>query len=420
MQSLALLIIFASLLYFAYQQVQKNYLNRAANIIITVMSTVILSFSWLNQGIRDEVLLVFPALITFAVIMGSRKGLYIMFTVIIINLLLMGYLNDAEIVSHSVNGVGISSAILIIIIFGVVFYSIRILGADLIEANNQLMQQQQVLEIEVKNRTSALEQTIQQFVKAKSDLVEADKMASLGRLVAGVAHEINTPVGVAVTAASLIKDRNEQILKSFELGTLARNQLSDYLNATNQSMEILNTNLYRASNLIADFKEVAVLKEDERRTVFDLQTEIINALTCIQQDSEKEHFKIHIDCPDNINVYQDPEVLTRILINLYTNSIKHGFESKQEGDITIKVTLTRDIIHLSYQDTGIGLSESAIKKVFEPFYTTKRGQGGTGLGMHIVFNLVTQSLGGEIQYDNTCQTGAKFDIIFSNNLANTP
>lgn len=418
--NLFFLFTFAALLYLAYQQAKKNNLDLASNIIIAVISAVILAFSWFNQGTRDEVLLVFPALITFAVLMGSQRALYVMLIVIIGNVLLMGYFNDAGIYAHTLSGTGLESALVITIIFGVVFYSIRMLGTDLIEANKKLMQQQEILEIEVKNRTSALEHTIQQFIKAKSDLAEADKMASLGRLVAGIAHEINTPVGVAVTAASLIKERNEEIMKDFEANTLARNQLLDYLTATDQSMDLLNSNLYRASNLISDFKEVAVLKEDERRKVFDLCTEIQNTFSSIQPESEKNRFQINIDCPSEIKVYQDPEVLARILINLYTNSIKHGFEGRNQGIITLRVAITNDVITMSYQDNGIGMSDQAISNVFEPFYTTKRGQGGTGLGMHIVYNLVTQSLGGEIQYDSTCQSGAKFDIIFNNNLANTP
>ena len=201
----------------------------------------------------------------------------------------------------------------------------------LLELNSELEQRVAQRTTELATMNQQLMHTIEKLEVAQEYIIEAEKHAALGSMVAGLAHEINTPVGVAVTAASLIKERNEEIMKDFEANTLARNQLLDYLTATDQSMDLLNSNLYRASNLISDFKEVAVLKEDERRKVFDLCTEIQNTFSSIQPESEKNRFQINIDCPSEIKVYQDPEVLARILINLYTNSIKHGFEGRNQG-----------------------------------------------------------------------------------------
>ncbi|XQW85320.1 sensor histidine kinase [Thalassotalea piscium] len=418
--NITLIAILAALLCFVYIEAQKNHLDRATNILLAIISTALLLFAWLNQGVRDEALLIFPALITFAVLISSKRTLYIMLAVIIGNILLMGYLNDLGLFMHPLDGTGLKSAIVVSIMFGLIVYSIRILGLDLIQANQELKHQQDILENEVKERTQTLEYTLAEFIKTKNDLAEADKMASLGRLVAGIAHEVNTPIGVAVTAASLLKDKNDKILAAFESNTLARNQLSNYLTSSEQSMNLLNANLQRASNLISDFKEVAVLKEDERKKVFKLSDEISNVFAHLQLETEKACFHIHIECPKEIKVYQDPEVLTRVLINLYRNSIKHGFEGREEGHIHVRVAKANDAITLSYQDDGIGMSENTINRVFEPFYTTKRGQGGTGLGMHIVFNLVTQSLNGTIHYDHHYNNGTKFDITFCQNLENSP
>ncbi|GAA5135379.1 sensor histidine kinase [Thalassotalea piscium] len=414
--NLFFLFIFSILLCFAYQQAQQNNLCRAANIIIIVITATILTFSWFNEGARDETLLIFPALITFAVLIGSNRGLFVMLFIIVSNVLVMGYLNNAEIIIHEVSGSGFESAVVTTIIFCVVFYSINILGSDLLKANKQLTQQQELLETEVKNRTKTLEQTLEQFIKTKNELADADKMASLGRLVVGVAHEINTPVGIAITAASLIQDKNEHILTSFNSNTLTRTQLQEYLAATEQTIKLLDTNLRRASDLVTDFKGVAVLSEEECRSVFTIGTLLSNIFNHLQSVSDKERFKVNIICPPNINAYQDPAVITRIVANLYSNSVKHGFDETEEGIITITVTVANSIIALTYQDNGVGVPTSGVTKIFEPFYTTKRGQGGTGLGLHIVYNLVTQSLGGEISYDGTFTHGAKFDISFNQNM----
>ncbi|WP_448564858.1 ATP-binding protein [Thalassotalea ganghwensis] len=412
-RNLALIVFFFSLLFIAFFYARKGNLDLAANVITCVLTMLALSLAWLNQGVRDEALLIFPALITFGILTGSRIVVKVMLALILVNVLIMGLVNQFGWHTHYLSGSGLESAIVIIIIFSVVYYSIRLLGVDLMEANERLYQHQQELEAQVQDRTKELQQSIKLLTEAKNELVEVEKMASLGRLVAGIAHEINTPIGIAVTAGTSMKDYSDEIEALLEQGQLSRKQLFEHLKRNADTFELLNANLIRAANLIADFKEVAVLNEGLRRCKFELGQEIKNIFSQLQTEQEKLCYRVYCQCPDDLYVYQDQEVLTKILTNLYMNSLKHGFENKPQGEISVSVTVDDDNqVELAYADNGTGIADEHVGHIFEPFYTTKRGRGGTGLGMHIVFNLVTHSLNGQISYQGKFGLGAKFVIKF--------
>lgn len=410
--NLSLLVFFFVIFMFCRYQAKLGRLNLSANLISLSLTSLILVFCWFNQGIRDEVLLVFPALITFAALTGTDRFLWGIYALIACSIMLMGLINEVGLYQHIVSGTGLESAIMIIIILSVVTYSIKILASDLTSANEKLKSQKEKLEEEFEIRAQVLKQSLQELTDAKNELVEAEKMASLGRLVAGVAHEVNTPLGIAITASSLINDGTEQFKKHLDSNEVTKSRLTQYVEGNERSINMIQGNLKRAANLITDFKQASVLQTDERSKIFNfyemLQT-VIEQNQALHVDLD---VKTTISGDKNIYIDQDPDVITRIFTNLYENSCKHGFAEKRKGKVSIDIHQKEEVVTVRYIDDGAGVPEENVPHIFEPFFTTKRGHGGTGLGMHIVFNLVTQSLKGQIKYNESYSTGACFDISF--------
>jgi signal transduction histidine kinase len=408
--NLAILGIFLISLYISRLLVKKGQLDLGSNLVTLSVTAIILLLCIINQGIKDEVLLVFPALISFAVLTGTDKFLWSIYALIACSIMLMGLVNELGIYQHTLTGAGLDSAIIIIIILSVVTYSIKLLGSDLTSANKKLLEYQEELEQTVANRTQELQQSLNSLTEAKTDLVEAEKMASLGRLVAGVAHEINTPLGIAITASSLIHEGTLDLKSSLKNNTVTKSGLTNYVNDIEQSIGMVQGNLKRAANLVSDFKQVAVLQSDERVKTFNLY----EILETIVAHNKTLHKQVTTDISGDKAIYikQDPDAITRIFTNLYSNSCVHGFSGMDEGHINIEISQAGELVSIIYSDNGNGINEDNIEHIFEPFFTTKRGKGGTGLGMHIVYNLVTQSLKGQIQYNAEYCAGACFEISF--------
>jgi signal transduction histidine kinase len=408
--NVTLLLIFLICLSISRYLVKKGQLDHSSNLVTLSITLLILTLCVFNQGIRDEALLVFPALISFAVLTGTDKFLWTIYALIACSVMLMGLVNELDIYKHIVIGAGIESAVTIVIILSVVTYSIKLLGTDLTSANKKLLEYQEELEQKVANRTHQLQDSINSLTEAKTELVEAEKMASLGRLVAGVAHEINTPLGIAITASSLIQDSTTELKSTLDNNTVTKSGLSAYVHEIDQSIDMVQGNLKRAAILISDFKQAAVIQTDERVKTFNL----FEILQTIVAHNKTLHHKVTADVFGDkaIFITQDPDAITRIVTNLYSNSCIHGFSEQDEGHINIGISQVGELITIIYSDNGKGIKKENIEHIFEPFFTTKRGQGGTGLGMHIVYNLVTQSLKGQIQYNPEYCVGACFEITF--------
>ncbi|MDO6444921.1 HAMP domain-containing sensor histidine kinase [Colwellia sp. 1_MG-2023] len=409
--NLTILIIFFISLSVSRYWVKKNKLDHGSNLVTLSVTVIILVLCVMNQGIRDEVLLVFPALISFAVLTGTDRFLWSIYALIACSVMSMGLVNELAIYHHSVAGTGLESAILIIIILSVVTYSIKLLGSDLTSANKKLLEYQEELEQKVENRTQELQQTINSLTEAKTNLVEAEKMASLGRLVAGVAHEINTPLGIAITASSLIHESTSELKSTLTNNTVTKSGLTTYVNDIEQSIDMVQGNLKRAASLISDFKQAAVIQSDERAKTFNLY----EILQTIVAHNKTLHTQVTANVYGDKAIYitQDPDAITRIFTNLYSNSCIHGFSDIEKGHIDIEISQVGELVSIKYSDNGKGIKKENIEHIFEPFFTTKRGKGGTGLGMHIVYNLVTQSLKGQIHYNPDYCVGACFEISFN-------
>lgn len=257
-----------------------------------------------------------------------------------------------------------------------------------------------------------LQQTMHRLKETQRQLVQTEKMASLGGLVAGVAHEINTPVGVGVTAASTLLDSTRHISDSYEHNELTESALRKYIDTASQSSEIILSNLARAAELIHSFKQVAVDQTSSDRRQFELSGYLNEILLSLRPRLKKTQHTVNIECPQGLLVDTYPGALSQIITNLILNSLIHGFENREQGSITISAGLEDGNIHLHYKDDGVGIPEEHQSRVFDPFFTTKRGLGGSGLGLHVVYNLVSHTLNGNINMQSTPGKGTAYEIIF--------
>ena len=283
------------------------------------------------------------------------------------------------------------------------------------QAKRELKELNTSLEERVKLRAAELEKTNAELFRAletlkrtQSDLVTAEKMASLGSLVAGVAHELNTPIGNSLLMATALNDRVVEFEHTLSENGIKRSTLTDYLNDTKNACHLMVNALQKAGNLIASFKQVAVDQTSDRRREFDLKIVLRDTLTTFAPRLQRTNCSSVLDADDGLLMDSYPGSLCQIIDNLINNALLHAFEGRSNGQITIHAHLQDDgEILLSFVDNGIGMSSDVLHHVFDPFFTTKMGQGGTGLGMHIVYNIVTGVLGGHIEINSTPGEGSK-------------
>ncbi|OQY56897.1 MAG: serine/threonine-protein kinase PknK [Candidatus Parabeggiatoa sp. nov. 2] len=266
-------------------------------------------------------------------------------------------------------------------------------------------------------KNEELATTLQQLQATQQELVESEKMASLGNLVAGVAHEINTPVGIGVTCASQLDLLTKDLAQLFDSKRMKRSDLQKYLNSVNQISALILKNLNRSADLVKSFKQVAVDQTSEQQRNFNLKTYLQDIITSLTPKLKNTSHQIVIDCDDNIVLFSYPGVFSQVLSNLIMNSLIHGFQERPAaGQITISAPRNNEKgerekrLVLRYSDNGQGIPNEVIDKIFEPFFTTNRQGGGSGLGLHIVYNLVTHKLNGTIHCESVIGEGTTFTM----------
>lgn len=261
------------------------------------------------------------------------------------------------------------------------------------------------LEVLVAERTVELK-------KAQQDIIEQEKMASLGGLVAGVSHEINTPMGIALTAATSLSDDYKSIDKKISENALKRSELRYYLDKAVSSNMIVINSLERACDLMASFKQVAVDQTSEQRREFEVKSFLADVERSLHSLYSPDGHSLNIECPEGLKIDSFPGALFQVFTNLVNNSVIHGFNQRENGTISISVEKQGDSLSIAYADNGVGMTPEVMRKAFEPFFTTKLGVGGSGLGLHLVYNYITQVLGGKIRINSSVETGfaCKIDI----------
>ncbi len=243
-----------------------------------------------------------------------------------------------------------------------------------------------------------------------SELIHSEKMAALGQLVAGVAHEINTPIGICVTANSHMQNESNLIFQKFADKSIKQSDFKRFLDETINSTELLDKNLKKASNLIQSFKQVSVTQTNEGFRSFNIKEYIQEVLTILRPECETKNIDFQFECEDDIVINSYPGFFSQIVSNFVINSVMHGFENKDAGQITFEISKSDEALLFIYKDNGCGVPKEKTRTIFEPFFTTKRNQGGSGLGLHIVYNIVTQKLKGTIQCDSDTDRGVLYLI----------
>lgn len=275
--------------------------------------------------------------------------------------------------------------------------------SDRKRADGEIQKLYEEMEQRVEERTKALKD-------AMTQLVEQEKMASLGGIVSGVAHEINTPLGIGVTVTSYLGKITQELNRNFEDGHLSKTKLNEFISANQESLAILETNLSRAAELVNSFKKISVNQSTEEMSHFNLRDYLDMILLSLKHEYKNKDYDIQVDCDKDLRVYSYPGVYSQIFTNFLINSFIHGFKDRENGQILIKaVSYPKEgRLVITYKDNGCGIPSEALDRIFEPFFTTNRANGGSGLGLYIVYNLIGQKLNGSINCHSTVGEGTTF------------
>lgn len=284
----------------------------------------------------------------------------------------------------------------------------------------ELLAQKQTLQAE-NIRHTKIEQTLtktnkdlihslKELNKAKERLLESEKMASLGVISAEVSHEVITPIGISITSSTYLAEQLSILQKAIQENKISKSSIEKFLNNSSASTEILINNLQRASELLTSYKHIAVDQTSDKVRMVNIASYIDEIIQSIHPKLKKTSHCIKVQCEQNIEIYSHPGAIAQVLINLILNSINHGFENMNRGEINIHVEMNNLKLIIDYKDNGKGLTTEGKEKLFDAFYTTKSHEGGTGLGTHIIRNLVQDTLHGEINLNNKISDGLGYLI----------
>lgn len=264
----------------------------------------------------------------------------------------------------------------------------------------------------LEKQNAALNQALTQLQEAQTELVRQEKLASLGQMVAGVAHEINTPLGICVTATSHLVQELKLTREELAAGEMTEDSLGAFFDVVDQSLRIMTTNTQRAAALVRSFKQVAVDQSSDDIRSFNLATYLNEVMLSLQPKLKGRPVEVAIDCPKDLTMESFPGAVSQIVTNMVVNSLVHGFERDQRGHISISARLDGDQVVFDYVDDGAGMDADTLAKLFDPFFTTKRGSGGSGLGGHILYNLATGVLKGSLRAESSPGKGLQYHLRF--------
>ena len=269
----------------------------------------------------------------------------------------------------------------------------------------------------LERRNEALSRALDELRATQDELVRQEKLASLGSLVAGIAHEINTPLGICVTATSHVQGELKKWQRDYAAGAFDRARFEAMLAELDVAMRILEKNTRRGAELVQSFKQIAVDQSSGHRRVFDLSDYLDEILLSLRPKLKQFAGSVTVDCPANLHLDSYPGALSQVVTNLVMNALLHAFEGRAPGTVAIRAEKSGDDVVLTVADDGVGMPPADLNRFFDPFFTTRRGSGGTGLGAHIVFNLVTGVLGGSIQLTREPGSGLTVTMRLPRELA---
>jgi PAS domain S-box-containing protein len=265
---------------------------------------------------------------------------------------------------------------------------------------------------EIRGARDAAEVALRNLRETLNSLIEAEKLAALGRMVAGVAHEINTPVGTSVTVASALERKTGAFAAEVAQGNVRRSSLNEFLKISREASSQLVANLNHAAELIQSFKQVATDRSYSNQRIFDLADLTEQIVKSLRPGLAKQNLTLYVECQPNLTMNSYPGPYGQVLTNLFLNSVAHAFPDGKAGMIEIKVRASgNDNVEILFSDDGCGMNLDVRRKAFDPFFTTRRDQGGTGLGLHIVYSIVTNCLGGRLNLDSEPGKGTMIKLI---------
>lgn len=302
---------------------------------------------------------------------------------------------------------------------GLLTASINILLKSVVDHIKEVEALNEHLEQRVDERTQALKIKSQEALESMEllkdtqlQLLEAEKDAALGGLVAGIAHEINTPLGITVTASSSLQDMSNELTEKMQSGNISRTEFERYLKHYNNCTELILRNSARASALITRFKKIAVDQQSFEKRLFYFIEYVEDIIFTLQPKLKNTRITVKIECADDFEIVNYPGAIAQIISNLILNALIHAFDEHAEGEIIINIQKQDKMIEMTVTDDGKGIEKSDLAKIFEPFYTTKRNAGGSGLGLHIISNIITNTLHGRINCSSEIGVGSRFHLVF--------
>ena len=267
-------------------------------------------------------------------------------------------------------------------------------------------------EQEMRKARDAAETALRNLRDTQASLIEAEKLAALGRLVAGVAHEVNNPVGISLTVASALERKAANFAAEVERGDLRRSSLNEFLATSRDASAQLVANLNRAAELIQSFKQVAADRNYSDQRPFDLADLTEQVVMSLRPGLRKHNLTLNVECQPNLTMNSYPGPYGQVLTNLFLNAVAHAFPDGRAGTIEIQARPSgKDNVEIIFSDNGCGMSLDVRRRAFDPFFTTRRDQGGTGLGLHIVYSIVTNRLGGRLDLDSETGRGTRIQIL---------
>jgi len=404
-----------------------SYSNKPRYAIITFTSSLTLmacSLTWYVGGIHDETITFFPGVLMFVGMFGTRRqylallGFILLFIVALGTAFFQGWYSPGVPATNQASFVNVGLSLLATGLFiWVVTNDLQQALTKLRTSETQLRELNELLEFRVIQRTEqleaangALQESMAKLEHTQAELMEYEKLASLGSMVAGISHEMNTPVGNALLAATSLQSLFEQMLQDASEGNVKRTQFNEFLE-TGRDMSVLVTkSTQRAADTIISFKQVAVDQTSEQRRNFDLRNVVEDNLAAFSPTIRGRKIIVGNAIPQGIQCDSFPGPLGQVVTNLLQNAVLHGFDGRDSGTISITGQNLNDRLILTLSDDGHGMESQVIAHVFDPFFTTKLGKGGSGLGLTISHRLVTSVLGGTIAVTSGKGTGTTFTI----------
>lgn len=289
-------------------------------------------------------------------------------------------------------------------------YAVLMDVTDKVQAEAEIQTLNSDLEARVSRRTRELEKTMEELHTSREELLRSQAKASLSALVASVSHELSTPIGNGVLVASTLRDTSLKLQQQLQDNQLRRSTLTELNASLNEGSRLLLSNLARAETLLKNFKQMSADQVSEQRRTFDLAKVISEVVVSLNPSLKRQPHTVVQEVPEGISMDSLPGPLGQVVINLINNAYMHAFEGRSEGLLTISAQATDDFVTLRFIDNGVGIAPEVLPNLFEPFFSTKIGDGGTGLGMSIVESIVRKSLGGSMTVQSTLGAGTTFEV----------